>query len=236
MKGIIVAAAMFFSTSGALGYSFAPDVPESIQKQMSGDLAFIDTVRSNKTSGLHNQIFGKVDGTNYTHFFQSRVTDIGLHTCGSAKAVACVIPILGSSKMWLTSNFTNFSHPQIARVMIVFHEARHTEAGNGHWSHAVCPRPFKDAAGNEITSKWTGATLSGEAACDITPYGSYGSSMIMLKNISKYCTNCTAKVKMDAGLYADDQYKRIIDPNSRNAIHNDLYVSSKWSNWPWFVW
>jgi cyclophilin family peptidyl-prolyl cis-trans isomerase len=53
--------------------------------------------------------------------------------------------------------------------------------------------------------------------------GSYGSSMIMLKNISKYCTNCSDKVKLDAGIYADDQFKRIIDEKAIQDIMSDLY-------------
>jgi hypothetical protein len=74
-----------------------------------------------------------------------------------------------------------------------------------------------------VKSIWTGETLAGEPACDITPFGSYGSSMIMLKNVQKFCTNCTDKVKMDAGLYADDQFKRLIDANAIAQVKKDLY-------------
>ena len=106
--------------------------------------------------------------------------------------------------------------------MVVFHEARHTESQNGNWSHATCPTPFVDANGKEIKSIWTGSTLAGEAACDSTALGSYGSSTIMLKNIQLNCTNCTDKVKMDAGLYADDQYKRLVGQAKTDA-GKDLY-------------
>ncbi|HLD99810.1 MAG TPA: hypothetical protein VJB59_06100, partial [Bdellovibrionota bacterium] len=140
------------------------------------------------------------------------------------KAVACVIPMYSSSKMWLTENFVKFSHPQVSRMMVVFHEARHTEVKNRNFPHATCPVPFKDADGQDMKSIWTGATLAGEPACDKTPFGSYGSSLIMLKNIQKFCLNCTDKVKMDAGLYADDQFKRIIDQNAIQAIKKDLYA------------
>ena len=107
--------------------------------------------------------------------------------------------------------------------MIVFHEARHTEDDNGNWMHATCPTPFVDDQGREIRSIWTGAVLAGEPACDDNAYGSYASSMIMLKNISKFCTNCTEKVQMDAGLYADDQLKRVTNPSAAQAIRQDLY-------------
>ena len=125
--------------------------------------------------------------------------------------------------MWLTNNYIKFSHPQIARLMIVFHESRHTESQNENWQHARCPQPFLDASGQDMKSIWTGASLAGEPACDTTPYGSYGSSLIMLKNVSKYCVNCSEKVKMDAGIYADNQFTRITDSEARSKIQQDLF-------------
>lgn len=199
------------------------DVPPAIQKQMRDDMAFMATVQGSAGSALHQQIFGPVNGETYVNFFRTRVKGVGMSACGGGNAVACVIPMVASSKMWLTQNYIKFSHPQISRLMVVFHESRHTERQNGNWGHARCPRPFLDPNGNEYHSIWTGATLSGEAACDVTPYGSYGSSLIMLKNIQKFCTSCTNKVRMDAGLYADDQFTRITDPGARKAIQQDLY-------------
>ena len=37
-----------------------------------------------------------------------------------------------------------------------------------------------------------------------------GSSLILLKNVSKFCTTCAQKVKVDAGIYADDQQARAL--------------------------
>lgn len=206
-----------------MGFKFDDDVPLEIQNQMRGDLAFIGSIQGSAGSGLHQKIFGAVSGSAYTQFFESRVKAIGMNDCGNGNAVACVIPFLGSSKMWLTNNFVRFSHPAVARMMIVFHEARHTEVRNGNWSHARCPNPFKDAQGNDMKSIWTGAKLAGQPACDVTPFGSYGSSMIMLKNIQKFCSNCTEKVRMDAGLYADDQFGRVTKAEARQQIQEDLY-------------
>ncbi|MDD5657114.1 MAG: hypothetical protein PHF00_07655 [Elusimicrobia bacterium] len=206
-----------------LTYTFDDDVPADIQKQMRDDLAFIGGLKGNGASGLHKEIFGQVDGPTYARFFETRVTAIGMSECGGGNAVACVMPFFNSSKMWLTQNFIKFSHPQIARLMIVFHESRHTEDANGNWSHARCPKPFLGKDGQEIKSIWTGAALAGEPACDKTPLGSYGSSMIMLKNVQKFCASCTEKVRMDAGLYADDQFKRIIDAKARQEMLKDLY-------------
>jgi hypothetical protein len=204
------------------GFTFDKDVPADIQKQMLADLAFIKSIAGETATALHKKIFGKVDGADYTKFFETRVSAIGMNSCGGGNAVACVIPFRDPSKMWLTQNFIRFSHPQVSRMMVVFHESRHTESQNGNWSHATCPTPFRDANGKDMKSIWTGAMLAGEPACDETPLGSYGSSTIMLKNIAKFCTNCTDKVKMDAGLYADDQMGRIIDADAKQEMKDDF--------------
>jgi hypothetical protein len=207
----------------AFSYTFDNDVPQNIKAQMLDDLKFIGTIQGSGASGLHQKIFGQVDGATYDKFFSTRVRGVGMNGCGDGNAVACVIPFYDSSKIWLTKNYIKFSHPQIARLMVVFHESRHTEDAHDNWPHADCPTPFLGQDGKEIKSIWTGASLAGEPACDETPFGSYGSSMIMLKNVQKFCTNCTDKVKMDAGIYADDQFKRIIDADAISQIKADLY-------------
>lgn len=237
MKGFIVAAFFFFaSTAGA--YTFDVNVPADIQAQILKDLDFIDQIQGKPASPLHQKIFGNVRGADYTRFFSSRIKTIGMG-CTGVNVVACVVPHFSSSKMYLTTNFTQFSHPQIARLMVLFHEARHTETLKGNWNHARCPAIFKDN-GRDLTSIWTGAALAGELACDITPYGSYGVSVIMLKNISKNCTNCTAKVKMDADLYGNDQFKRIVSQTGRMTLKTDLYDQPAYfrslTMWPEVLW
>ncbi len=201
---------------------FDNNVPAKIKSQMLEDLKFIGSIQGSKASPLHRKIFGEVDGKNYTQFFESHIRGVGMDDCGDSNAVACVIPFMSPRKMWLTPNFTNFTHPAIARLMILFHEARHTESEHGHWSHARCPQPFLDAAGKDMKSIWTGAKLAGEGACDKTPLGSYGSSTILLKNIEKSCTNCTEKVRLDAGIYADNQLGRITDEDAKLEMLEDF--------------
>ncbi|MBI2362337.1 MAG: hypothetical protein HYV15_03005 [Elusimicrobia bacterium] len=149
-------------------------------------------------------------------------TAVGMSGCGDGNAVACVMPFWDPSKMWLTQNYIRFSHPQISRLMVVFHEARHTESGRGNWSHASCPSPFVGSDGREVRSIWTGAALAGEAACDKTPLGSYGSSAIMLKNISNHCETCNGKVRQDASLYAEDQLGRVTDATAHRQMVEDF--------------
>lgn len=222
----ITAFALAFSNSG-FAYTFDSNVPAAVQQQVQTDMAFINGIQGTTASGLHAQIFGPtVDGPTYTNFFNTRVTQVGMNSCGDANAVACVIPFFNSSKIWFTQNYIKYDHPQIAKMMVVFHESRHTENANDNWAHATCPTPFLDANGQDMKSIWTGAPLAGEPACDVTPFGSYGSSMIMLKNIQKFCTNCTDKVKADAGIFADDQFHRVIDPDAISQIQKDLYQST----------
>lgn len=214
----------FAAPVASFALNFDSDVPANIKADMLKDLGFMGSLQGKTASGLHKQIFGaKVDGPTYKTFFETRVTGVGMNDCGNAKAVACVIPFEDSSKIWLTQNYVKFDHPQVAKMMVVYHESRHTEDAHSNWPHATCPTPFLNKDGGDMKSIWTGASLAGEPACDITPFGSYGSSMILLKNISKFCTNCTDKVKMDAGLYADDQFGRITDATAIQQIKTDLY-------------
>ncbi len=200
---------------------FDRQVPAEIQKQVLSDLQVVDQIQGSRQTPFHTQIFGNVEGKNYTSFFNRHIAKVGMDSCGNPNAVACVKPFSGK-KMFLTQNYIKFSHPEIARLMILFHEARHTESDKGNWAHDYCPQPFKDANGNDKKSIWTGALLEGQPACDATAFGSYGSSTILLKNISKFCSNCTSKIKMDADLYATDQLERIVDSSVKNDMINDF--------------
>jgi hypothetical protein len=48
----------------------------------------------------------------------------------------------------------------------------------------------------------------------------------MLKNIEKRCTNCAEKVRLDAGIYADNQLGRIIDEDARQEMLADFKTLS----------
>lgn len=200
---------------------FDSDIEPALKAQMLNDLAFMKSVQSTSATPLHQKIFGKVDGASYMAWFNQRVFEVGKDDCGSPTAVACVISIY-ANKMWMTPNYTKFDQPQIARLSVVFHEARHTERQNGNWSHATCPTPFRNDQGQDVRSIWTGALLAGRPACDVTPLGSYGSQTILLKNIAMNCTSCNQKVKADADIFATDQLIRIIEPKSKTAMKSDF--------------
>lgn len=222
LKVIVSGVLAIFLATNAQALEFDSDVPKAVQTQMLEDLKFIREVRGSKQTPFHAQVFKALNGEKYSTFFNERIESVGLDSGDVGSAVAYVSPIFDPNKMWLTMNFVNFSHPQIARVMVVFHEARHTEAQSGFWSHDTCPTPFLDANGKPMTSIWTGAPLAGEAACDSKAFGSYGSSTIMLKNISKHCENCSEKIKMDAELYAADQLGRISKSSVKQSMLDDF--------------
>lgn len=218
---LLVIFLFFMASPEARAVQFDADVPQTLRKQVNEDLAFIASLQGTSATALHREVFGDVSGQTYSRWFSRRVSEAGISLCGGDGAVACVLSAW-ENKMWFSPNFTNFDHPQIARLMVIFHEARHTEASERFWPHVRCPRSFVDENGEEIRSIWTGGALAGEAACDATVRGSYGIATILLKNIAKHCANCTEKVRMDAELYGDDQLQRMISPQDRLRLIQDF--------------
>jgi hypothetical protein len=212
---------VLFSSFAHAALQFDAEVQPALKKQILADFDFMKSIQASQTSALHKNIFGAVDGKNYFNWFNKRVFSVGLDDCGSATAVACVI-VMYSNKIWMTPNYSKFSHPQISRLSVIYHEARHTEEENGNWSHANCPTPFKDEQGHDMKSIWTGALLQGKPACDSTAFGSYGSATILLMNIANHCESCSEKTKADAELYGKDQLGRIIDPKVKKKMIQDL--------------
>ncbi|MFZ3229549.1 MAG: hypothetical protein WA160_05045 [Pseudobdellovibrio sp.] len=221
MKALLISVTLLLVVQ-AKAVKFDANVPQNIQTQMVDDLAFMSQLTGNSSTPFHKAIYGTVDGTTYKNFFESHITSVGLSACGGGFAVACVQPFFNPNKMWLTENFIKFNHPQVARLMVVYHEARHAETNHGNWGHDTCPTPFLDVDGKDMASIWTGAKLEGQPACDSTELGSYGSSTILLKNISKFCSNCNDKVKMDADIYSTDQLGRIDRPEVKKAMLADF--------------
>jgi hypothetical protein len=194
---------------------FDADVSPALKTQVLDDFAFMQGITGTKASPLHQEIFGSLDGANYGQWFSKRVFYFGVDGCGGNSAVACVIPKY-KNKIFVTNNYINISHPQIARLMTVYHEARHTEEDHNNWPHAKCPWNFP------YRSIWTGGSLKWSSACDSTAYGSYSSASVLLNNVSKFCENCSDKVKADAKIYSDDQVKRVINSAAIAQLKKDF--------------
>lgn len=222
-RTLFVFAVLGLNVFDAEAVSFDKNVPKETQTQLIQDLQAMEVVQGSAVSSLHQAIYGQMEGKIYTQWFGSRVLRVGYDPSGADGAVAYVSPFMDPSRMVLTSNYTRFSHPQIARLMIVFHEARHTERQSGHWPHATCPRPFLDESGQEIKSIWTGLPLAGESACDSRVAGAYASTVILLGNISRHCETCSEKMKMDAEIYGMDQLKRVTNATAAGQIRQDVF-------------
>jgi hypothetical protein len=229
MNLIVIAGALFLglvASSSAQAQTFGSSVPAQVQTRVKADIEFIGSVTGSAPSALHQKIFGKIDGATYVNWFQSRIDTFEYDQDRTDGAVAYVDPSQSDSTMFVTKYFVNNNQPQIARLLVMFHEARHTEAASGFWTHVMCPVPFLDDNGKDMVSIFTGIKLEGKPGCDSTAIGAYGSSLILLKNISLSCTSCTSKVKMDAGIYADDQVGRLINPSAKQKIRQDLYATA----------
>lgn len=199
----------------AQSIQFDASVSGAVQAQMNLDLKFMGAITGDRASPLHEQIFGKVNGSDYLNWFSKRVQSVGTSDCYSSLALACQDGEQ-ANRILLTPLYSQSEYPQIVRLLIIFHEARHTEVENDHWLHANCPRHF---AGISLV---TGASLAWQPACDITEYGSYGAGAILLHNIGQFCTNCSDKVKADAELYAQDNLQRLIDAGALERTKQDF--------------
>lgn len=221
MKAVITILVCLFA-SNAMALKFESSISPEVKAEILADLNFMNSIQASATTPLHQEIYGPSAGESYQKFFEDRIYYIGLDDCGSPEAVACVMPFPNPHYMSITKNFVTGDHPQIARMLVVYHEARHSERTHNHWNHDKCPTPFLDAEGKDIVSIWTGVKLAGKPACDSTYLGSYGSSTILIKNIAKFCTNCSEKTKTDASIYAEDQLGRIDNPDVKEAMIKDF--------------
>jgi hypothetical protein len=220
MKKLFIVSFLFStitSFASVIDLQFDSNVTANLRKQVMGDFELMQNMGASRESPIHQEIFGKVDGSNYLQWFQQRVKYFGFSSCGGPSAVACVKPQY-LNKIWVSGNYTGINHPQIARLMTLYHEARHTEKDKDNWPHAKCPRNFP------YRSIWTGKRLAGNYACDSTVYGSYASASVLLNNISKFCESCSEKTKQDAKIYSDDQVKRVVDAASVARLKQDFEI------------
>lgn len=203
--------------------AFSTNVPEGIRTQMRQDFAFLSTLNGSRTSELYTEFFGgrTLQGSDLVAFFTKRIARVELGNCGLGPAVACVKYILDPNKMWLTPVFQTINVPQLLRVSVLLHEARHSESDNDNWTHITCPVPFRDEFGRDNVSIFSGAKLEGQPGCDETPMGAYGLQVVLFRNIERACANCNQKLRMDARIFGDDMVKRIINPAAKRSLQDD---------------
>ncbi len=204
--------------------NYDPAFPPALRAQMNSDLGFLDGLRTREGTPLHRRVFGMVRGDHYLTYLTRRVHAVAAQSCGPIGTIACINTVQ-PNKMLIAPGYTTLGVPMIYRLMVIMHEARHTETADRNWIHENCPEPFRDDQGRDIKGIFSGVKLEGLPACDTTPMGSYGVSIMFIKNIEKSCprSTCTDKLRMDAGLYADDTLLRISDARAKQALRHDLY-------------
>jgi hypothetical protein len=221
MKILLPLMVSLFISGSAYSIEFDKSVPKNIQDQMKQDLNFINSVKLTGQTGLHSKIFGeKIDGA-YKKYLETRISNVRYDDDPTSNVLAYVKEDVDNT-MFLANNYMKYQVPQVMRIMTVYHEARHTEAKNKYWRHAICPTPFIGEDGKKVEGIVSGMTLAGLKACDTTNLGAYATGSILLKNVAKYCENCSEKVKMDADLYAMDMMKRIINKKARDEMKKDF--------------
>lgn len=221
MRGFVYLIVLLFSLPiFANQFVFDKNVTSEVKTQMLNDLNFIYQVELSRVSPLHTKIFGKfVKDKTYRSFFTSRVKKVGYDS--TQTSAMAYVQIFNPNKMYFALNFVKFKVPQVSRVLTMYHESRHTEYSKGNWTHATCPMPFIGEDGKEVVGETTGIKLAGLDACDTTELGAYALGGILLNNLSKFCSNCTEKVKMDANFYAEAARKRIIDAGAQKRLKVD---------------
>jgi hypothetical protein len=206
----LVLAGLFAGSTGQCKITFGREVPDEVKTKVVNDLAFVGTIQGSQQSPMNKEIYGKVEGQTYLDWFAHRISTFGYDSRDTSGGIAYNDSIMGhQNNMMVTNYYVKGDLPQVARIMVVFHEARHSERAARYWMHVRCPSPFKDDSGKDVTSIYSGLPLAGQPACDRTSEGAYGASTVMIENIARFCANCTDKIKMDAELYGDDQAHRI---------------------------
>lgn len=219
--GAAVLAALLSTGLVAKAVNFEAEVPEDVKRQAEADLAMVASIKASKASPLHQATFGAVDGKVYTDWFNARVEAFGYDPDDKSGAIAYNDSAWHPNHMMVTDYFVKGDLPQAARVIVLFHEARHSEQKHGYWYHATCPVPFIGDDGKEVKSIFSGLPVAGKAGCDRNGQGAYGTGSLMLLNIARYCENCSEKIKMDADLYGSDNVKRILSRAERQKLTED---------------
>ena len=203
-------------------------ITPSVKKLILSDLDFVEKIQTTSETPFHHTVFGGYGGAVYSRWFGQRINKFGGVYEGGRNSLASFMSGYPAELFVTLDYFSDENIPQMGRISIYFHEARHAEGGyTPNHPHVMCPKNFKDKNGNEIVGRFTKIKIAGRAGCDSDPMGSYGISLIMMRNIAMYCQNCNQMEKAQAQLYAEDYFQRIANENgsvfkARNELKNDL--------------
>lgn len=207
-----------FLATAAWSIGFQPSVAPEMRQVIRKDMLVMQSIQASRQSPLHSQVFQSAGGKSYVRWFSRRIRQFSFDPSDSSGALAWY---QGGGEMIATKNLMAESAPQISRIMTLIHEARHAELAQDGWPHVACPKEFLRSDGSPVTSRTSGVKLAGELACGRNPLGAYGVSEVMMRNLVRFCENCSEKFKMDAELFAADQDERLLGARAKAAQQED---------------
>jgi len=205
---------------GVLHEKFGPDLPCGLQKKLLSSFEWLKKVKLVKTSPLHQSFFGSGQtGQVYLDFvfradqFTYKMLD------SNSSTVARVYG--GRPIVETTQNLFARQEHFIDDLSFLIHEARHIQVGEGRFGHVRCPEGALD--GRAIVGHVSGVDLVGSKACDLSPRGAYAHQIVMLSNISKNCSTCTADERKRAAFVAEQLLQRIVSPAAKSQLLGDIH-------------
>jgi len=189
--------------------------PQNVQELFNLDHHFLTSLQGSQGSDLHQLLFhGPVNGVVYTKYLDQRITQAQIGDCNSAQAFACWRSDSPHTMIYPQASLAS-NPPQMMRIMVLAHEAKHAEPDQDHFAHVNCSAAVLYNLGVLVP-------IVGTHNCDNDLKGAYGTSLVLLKNIENFCANCTDKIKQDADLYSGASLASIDVDEERRAFFRDI--------------
>lgn len=181
-----------------------------LHKELTESLTFLENAKLERTTPLYREFFktGPLD------FLFENIKEFEWDNLLGAPT-APIAAASGPDQIPSINIGFNFLKPQfsiIEKASILIHEARHNQSDR--FDHIDCPANFPYFSSS-------GLPLAGKAACEKIYDGSYGVQIVFLRNISKYCTNCSDKIRKVAQEKANDYLRRIINKAAQEKLLKD---------------
>ncbi len=178
--------------------------PDDKKSKAIEALNFLKRIRGSKSSKLHQKFFnGNVNSDTYCKYLEDNISYLGYWESDTNYPV--FMENFGGNvdygSVAIESNY-------VAVAIALLHEAYHTKGA----SHVPCKKRVKYR---------NGKSLKGISGCDNSLDSAYSYQIVAGENISRYCDTCTAKEKEYALEFAQDFYKRILNPVSRAKLKLD---------------
>ncbi len=176
----------------------------------------IEEIQLSQVTPHHREIFGSENsGQAYLKLF-NELKSISLGVGGSY--AAAYVEGRSPNEMKIVNAINSMEAMDLISILI--HEANHLGDSFTSSRHVQCPKYGVDR--QPLLGYHSGVELQGKPACDSSRYSSYAMSATAMKNIFKYCTNCSEQDKQRAGFLANEMLKRIIDKKEYGFLLKDF--------------